>query len=275
MRFASWRLVEELLRLSDVVLELTDSRDPLNTRSAKLERMASRAGRPLIVVINKADLVPRSVCEEWKSFFRNRLGLEAVYVSARERLGTRVLRQTIKRVVLESGASRRRIVVSIFGLPKVGKSTLVNTLKGRRSVPTSPYPGSPGYTVKARLLRIGGGIYLIDTPGILPPEGRDVEAVIRSRPVDEIPNPERVAADLIRKVLKYNRRAFLDAYGLEAEDPSEIIAGVARIRGWMRGGEPNTYEASKAIIRDYLDGKIVYYYSPPADPGAAPRGGQP
>ncbi len=273
MRFASWRLVGELLRLSDVVLELTDSRDPLNTRSAKLERMASRAGKPLVVVMNKADLVPQSVCEEWREFFKSRLGLEAVYVSARERLGTRILRKTVERVARESGASGERVVVSVFGLPKVGKSTLVNTLKGRHSVPTSPYPGSPGYTVKARLLRIGGRLYMIDTPGIVPPEGGDVEAVIRSRPVDELPNPERVAVDLIRKVLRYNGRAFLDAYGLEAEDPGEIIAGVARLRGWVRGGEPNVYEASKAIIRDYLDGKIVYYYSPPADPGA-PLGGR-
>lgn len=262
MRFASWRLVEELVSLSDVVLELVDSRDPLNTRSPKLEKIAVSHRKPLVIVINKADLVPRAVCEEWKEYFRNTLGYEATYISARYRKGTRIMRMTIKKVAENSRARKDRIVASIFGLPKVGKSTLVNVLKGRHSTPTSPYPGSPGYTVKARLFNIGGGVYLIDTPGILPPEGGDIEAVIRSKPVDEIPNPEKVAVDLISKVLKYNDRAFLEAYGIDSRDPIEIIAELARRRGWTKGGEPNTYEASKAIIRDYLDGEIVYFYRP-------------
>ncbi|MEM0486946.1 MAG: GTPase [Sulfolobales archaeon] len=264
MRFASWRLVRELLELSDVALELTDSRDPLNTRSVKLEKTVSWLGKPLIIVINKADLVPRNICEEWKNFFKVKLGYEAVYISARDRLGTMVLRRTIKRVVKESAGEKERIVVSVFGLPKVGKSTLVNALKGRHSTPTSPYPGYPGYTFKSRLFYVGGGIYLIDTPGVIPPEVGDVEAVIRSKPVDELPNPEKVAVSLIQKILRYNKKAFLDAYGIESEDPNEIVVEVAKLRGWMKKGEFDIYEASKAIIRDYLDGRIVYYYSPTA-----------
>ncbi|MCS7099782.1 MAG: GTPase [Sulfolobales archaeon] len=262
MRFASWKLVRELVELSHVVLELTDSRDPLNTRSTKFEKIVSSLGKPLVVVINKADLVPKEVCEEWKEYFKKVLGYEAVYVSARSRLGTRILRETIKRVAGKPGEKRSRVVVSVFGLPKVGKSTLVNVLKGRHSTPTSPYPGSPGYTFRAKLFKIGEGIYLIDTPGIVPPEGGDVESVIRSKPIDELENPEKVAVDLILKVLKYNRRAFLEAYGVESEDPHEIIAGVARLRGWIRGGGLDLFEASKKVIRDYLDGEIVYYYSP-------------
>ncbi|MEM1747333.1 MAG: GTPase [Sulfolobales archaeon] len=264
MRFASWRLVRELLELSDVALELTDSRDPLNTRSVRLEKTVSWLGKPLIIVINKADLVPRNICEEWKNFFKVKLGYEAVYISARDRLGTMVLRRTIKRVVKESAGEKERIVVSVFGLPKVGKSTLVNALKGRHSTPTSPYPGYPGYTFKSRLFYVGGGIYLIDTPGVIPPEVGDVEAVIRSKPVDELPNPEKVAVSLIQKILRYNKKAFLDAYGIESEDPNEIVVEVAKLRGWMKKGEFDIYEASKAIIRDYLDGRIMYYYSPTA-----------
>ncbi len=262
MKFASWRLVEELVNFSDVVLELVDSRDPLNTRSSKLERIVTTYRKSLIIALNKADLVPREICEEWKEYFKNVLGYEAVYISARYRRGTRILRSTIRRVAESSRNRKDRIVVSIFGLPKVGKSTLVNVLKGRHSTTTSPYPGSPGYTVKAKLFNIGGGIYLIDTPGIVPPEGGDIEAVIRSRPIDEIVNPEKVAVDLINKVLKYNDKAFQEAYNISSKNPLEIIAELAKQRGWVRGGEANTYEASKTIIRDYLDGKIVYFYRP-------------
>ncbi|MCX8184948.1 MAG: GTPase [Sulfolobales archaeon] len=262
MKFASWRLVRELVELSHVVLELTDSRDPLNTRSTRLEKIVTNSGKPLLVVINKADLVPRDICEEWKEYFEKKLRYRAVYISARSRLGTHILRRNLKRITQKSRTVEGRIVVSIFGLPKVGKSTLVNVLKGRHSASTSPYPGSPGYTFRARLFNIGGGIYLIDTPGIVPPEGGDVESIIRSRPVDELENPEKVAVDLVLKVLKYNKKAFLEAYNIESDNPYEIIAGVARLRGWVRGGELDMFEASKKIIRDYLDGEIVYYYSP-------------
>lgn len=262
MKFASWRLVEELVNLSDVILELVDSRDPLNTRSLKLEKIVATHRKPLIIVLNKADLVPRTICEEWKEYFKRVLGYEAIYISARYRKGTRIIRSAIRRIAENSRNKKDGIVVSIFGLPKVGKSTLVNVLKGRHSTTTSPYPGSPGYTVKARLFNIGGGIYLIDTPGIVPPEGGDIEAVVRSKPVDEIVNPEKVAVDLICKVLKYNDKAFQEAYNINSKNPLEIITELAKQRGWVKGGEPNTYEASKAIIRDYLDGKIVYFYRP-------------
>jgi len=271
MRFASWRLVEEILTLSNVVLELVDSRDPLNTRCPKLERLAAKLGRPVVVVINKADLVPRPVCEAWVRYFREVEGLEAVYISAQRRLGTRVLRGKVVEVAERAGA-RDRIVVSVFGVPKVGKSTLVNTLKGRHSATTSPYPGTPGYTVKARLYRIGGRLYLVDTPGVLPPEGGGVESLIRSKPVDELDNPIAVAAELVAKVLKYNPKAFEVAYGTTSASAEEILAYVAKRRGWVRGGEPDLYEAAKALIRDYLDGKIVYYYEPPVRPPGSPSG---
>lgn len=270
MRFASWRLVEEVLTLSNVALELVDSRDPLNTRCLKLERLAARLGRPVIVVINKADLVPRWVCEAWVRYFREVERLESVYVSAQRRLGTRVLRRKVVEVAERVGA-RERVVVSVFGVPKVGKSTLINTLKGRHSATTSPYPGTPGYTTKARLYRIGGRLYLVDTPGVLPPEGGGVESLIRSKPVDELENPIKVAAELIAKVLKYNPKAFEVAYGTTSTTAEEILEYIARKRGWVRGGEPDLYEAAKALIRDYLDGKVVYYYEPPANPSSSPR----
>ena len=260
MILASWRLVRELLDLTDVALELVDIRDPLSTRSRKLEGLAKSKEVPLIIVLNKSDLVPRRVAEAWKRYFEERESLRAVYIAARDRKGTRVLRRTIKEVTNKSP-----ITVAIFGIPKVGKSTLINVLKGRHSAQTSPYPGTPGYTRKSQLYRIAGNIYLIDTPGIVPPEEGGIESVIRSKPVDELDNPVAVAIELIRRVVKYNPTAFLQAYGIDSTDPDTILRTLAIKRGWVYKSdkEPILHEAAKAIIRDYLDGKIPFYVTPP------------
>jgi hypothetical protein len=260
MRLANWRLVNELIDMADVILELVDVRDPISTRSKKLEYMARKRGRPIIVVLNKADLVPRRICEAWKRYFNDKERMECVYISARGRRGTRVLRKTVKEVV-----DRTPLTIAIMGVPKVGKSTLINVLKGRHSAQTSPYPGTPGYTKKAQVYRIGGGIYLIDTPGLVPPEGGGIESIIRSTPIDSLKNPVKVALELIKKVLKRNPYAFQDAYGIETREPGEVLKQLALKRGWVyrKDQEPLLTEAAKAIIRDYLDGKIVYYTLPP------------
>jgi len=259
VRLASWNLIRELVLTSDIVLEVVDIRDPINTRSTKLEGIVSELNKSLIVVINKSDLVPRNVAESWKKYF-NELGLNAVYISARDRLGTRVLRSEINKLKL----SKKPLVIAVVGYPKVGKSTLINTLKGRHSASTSTTPGSPGYTKKSRLYRISGGIYLIDTPGLVPPEGDDVELVIRAKPLDEIENVVNVATRLISKILKYNKTAFKDAYGITDVDPYKILEVLALKRGWIskRDREPLIHEAAKTVVRDYLDGKIVFYYTP-------------
>jgi len=260
MLLANWRLINELLSVIDGVLEIVDIRDPLSTRSKRLERMAESQGKPLIIVLNKADLVPKNISESWKNYFENMEGIPAVYISARHRLGTRVLRIKLRKVV-----NKLPLSAGVFGIPKVGKSTLINTLKGRHSATTSPYPGSPGYTLRAQMFRLGGNVFLVDTPGILPPEKAGVEAKIRSSPIDKLRNPVAIALELISRVLKENKMAFKEAYGINGEDPRKILEEVAFKAGLIYGKdkEPNLLEASKKIIRDYLNGVIPFYIRPP------------
>jgi len=260
MLLANWRLVKELLGMVDVALEVVDIRDPLSTRSRRLERIAEMRGQPLIIVLNKADLVPKAVSESWRKYFEVREGLPAIYISARHRLGTRVLRTKLRSVV-----SKLPLSVGVFGVPKVGKSTLINTLKGRHAAATSPYPGTPGYTFRAQTFRLGRNIFLVDTPGILPPEGVGVEAEIRFSPIDELRNPVALALRLINRVLGENERAFRDAYGIGAGRPEGILEELALKAGlvYREDGEPNLMEAAKKLIRDYLKGVIPFYVKPP------------
>ncbi len=263
MLLASWRLVRELLGRVDVAVEVVDVRDPISTRSIRFERMCSDLGIPLIIALNKADLIPKEVGLGWVRYFKSYEGLDAVLISAQKRLGTLRFRGLVKekvRNVVGGGVG----VVGVFGIPKVGKSTLINVLKGRHSATTSPYPGTPGYTKKAQLFKIKGGFYVLDTPGIIPVE-EGVESVIRMNPIDKIPNPVQTALDLIKKVIQHNPKAFLKTYGIETQEPTEILKELALKKGWVyrKDREPILHEAAKKIIKDYLDGEITFYINPP------------
>lgn len=259
MKLASWRLLRDVIERSDVVLEVVDIRVPPLTRSPKVEKITLKYGKKLIIVLNKCDLVPKSVAEQWKGVFEEVLKVKTVFISTKDRLGTKILRDSIKNVV-----KVKPIVVSVIGFPKVGKSSIINALKGRHSAPTSPYPGTPGYTRRAQLYKIEKNVYMIDTPGVIPIEGVGIESVIRGKEVEHLKNPFTVAVNLIKFIKTFNPHAFSEAYGFDDNNPSAIIEWYARKRGWFykKTGEPLLDEAAKQIIRDYHNGKIPFYIPP-------------
>ncbi|MEM3926719.1 MAG: GTPase [Desulfurococcaceae archaeon] len=255
---ATWNELEKLVKKADVVLMVLDARDPLGTFSKRVENIVRRYRKELILVLNKADLIPRSVANEWKKYFIEK-GYEVIYMAAKHHKGTLKLRKTIKRV-----AKRLPAVVLVVGYPKVGKSSIINALKGRHSASTSPYPGNPGYTKRPQLYRIDKNILMIDTPGVIPVEGDELEKVIRGFPPEKLRDPVNTALLLIDKITRYNPEAFYLAYGIEIRDPIKILEELAIKRGWFykTTKEPLIEEAAKAIIRDYHDGKIPFYIKP-------------
>ncbi len=256
---ASWSRIASMVKKADVVLEVADARDPVSTRSPKLERMVDILGGSLLIVVNKIDLLPSPVVFEWKSLFK-RWGLEAVFVSATGRMGTRILRKSIRRLA----GDKSTITAVVVGYPKVGKSSIINALKGRHSAPTSPVPGSPGYTKHFQLYRIDERIYLIDSPGIIPVEGGLFESVIRGKSPEELKDPVPAAVMLIERALKYNPNAVKNAYGIDEKDPYKILELLALKRGWRykSTGEPLIEEAARTVIRDYHKAKLFFYVPP-------------
>lgn len=260
MQLASWRMLARIVKQADVVVEVVDIRDPISTRSERLERMVEALDKQLLLVLNKADLVPRGVAEKWKRILEGH-GYEVIYVSATSRLGTRMLRGAIKGI-----AGRKPFVAAVVGYPKTGKSAIINALRARRGAQTSPVPGSPGYTRHPQLYKVEPGFYLIDTPGVIPVEGGWPEAVIRGRAPEELQDPVPPAAALLERALRYNPRAVLDAYGIRETDPYKILEELARKRGWFYKltKEPLIEEAARAVIRDYHKAKL-YFYVPPEE----------
>ena len=254
MRSKEWRLVRRVVEKADVVFEVVDARDPMATRTRELERLASRLGKPLVIVINKADLVPREVVERWKRVLSKEY--PTIYLSARDRLGTRMLWKAARR----AARAKRPVVVAVVGLPNVGKSTIINVLKGRHSAGTSPVPG---YTRDDKLVRAATWLKVVDTPGVVP-RGDEEELVIRSalRP-ESLEDPVPAAMKLIERLRARDPEAFKRTYGVDDEDPYRLLEKIAeRRRLLLKGGRLNVEEAARIVIRDWQTGKLVVYFTP-------------
>lgn len=259
MRLARWDQLKEFVNKSSVVLEVVDARNPWLTRSRGLERLVTTRGKPLIVVINKCDLIPREVAEKWKRVFKLE-GLYSVYVSTRERHGTRILRSSVKKLA----GQHDPIIAVVVGFPKTGKSSVINVLKGRHSAMTSAVPGTPGYTRGIQLFKVEPGFYMYDTPGVVPVEGGPLESVIRGAPPEGIKEPIEPALRLLELALKHNPNSVVEAYGIRDRDPYNILVELARRRGWFyKGGkEPVVEEAARTVIRDYHKAKLRFHITP-------------
>ena len=247
-------MVRRVIRDADLILEVLDARDPYATRCAKLEQLVRKMGKRLVLVINKADLVPKHVLDSWKKVLSREY--PTVYISAKDRLGTRRLWRIIK-----MNAPRLPVKVAVVGYPNVGKSMIINVLKGRHSTGTSPIPGFTRADLK---VRAATWLIVIDTPGVVPPGEDEEELVIKGalRP-EALEDPLNPAIKLVELALSRDPRAIERTYGIAEREPYKILQELARRRGFLlKGGELNVDEAARVIIRDWQQGRLVFYSLP-------------
>ncbi|QKQ99523.1 GTPase RsgA [Metallosphaera tengchongensis] len=251
-------ILKSVIKRSDVILEVLDSREPELTRSRRIERIVKGSGKPIILVLNKGDLVPLDVLKGWKDFYEMQ-GFKCVFVSSREHQGTKFLRNVIK-----ESLRGRTGVVGVIGYPKTGKSSVINVLKGRHAASTSSVPMSTGFTKALQIVRIDSRIYAIDTPGIIPPDGDPLERAIRGSKPEDLEDPLKVAMALIERISRFNKGSLTQAYGTEFSTPLDLLEKIALKRGWIfrKDREPNVDQAAVQLIRDFHEGKIVYYTKP-------------
>ncbi|MDY0011983.1 MAG: ribosome biogenesis GTPase Der [Rhodocyclaceae bacterium] len=171
------RQAEQAIAEADVLLFLVDGRTGLTPHDEQIAAFLRRAGRPVHLVVNKAEGMNRAMAAaEFHA-----LGLGApLPVSASHGDGVKALIDIVladfpedEEVEEEAGAGPR---VAIVGRPNVGKSTLVNTLLGEERVIAFDMPGTTRDAIAIPFERGGRRYTLIDTAG-LRKRGKVFEAV--------------------------------------------------------------------------------------------------
>jgi GTP-binding protein len=153
---------------ADQVLFLVDARAGLAPADEGIARELRRSGKPVRLVVNKAEGMAASAANE---FFRLGLG-EPALVSAEHGQGVEKLLDAALAAVPatpEPAPESPRdgaIRVAVVGRPNVGKSTLVNRLCGEQRVLSADQPGTTRDAIAVPFTHQGRAYVLVDTAGI-------------------------------------------------------------------------------------------------------------
>lgn len=251
------REIFEMINESDVTIQVLDARFPQKCRNATIEEFAKSKSKQIVCCINKTDLIPHEIAEQWKKIISKEL--PTVFISALDRQGTSFLRKNIRRF-----SEKKEALVCVVGYPNVGKSSIINVLRGKRSAPTSPIAG---FTRHLRTVRITETLRLIDTPGIAPTDILSIEEEVFLGTVspEDISNPDIICSYIFDQFKKEHLEKEIENYlGTTVQQTTdEVLHLYAKKRGLLRkNAEPQLDEAARIIIRDFMRGKIRYFENP-------------
>jgi ribosome biogenesis GTPase A len=242
-----WKIVNEVIARSDILLIVLDARLIDETRNPELEEKIEKADKEIIHVINKADLADKGFLERIKNEFEN-----CVFMSAKMHQGTNLLRKEIMRL-----SKGKKALVGVLGYPNTGKSSVINALSGAGSAKVAPVSG---YTKALQLLKASEKIYMLDTPGVIPFMEKDEvkHLLIGSMNPCKAKDPD-LAAEII---IKNNRKAVSDAYSIiisDQEDSYEVLERIAEKMNYLKkGAEKDIKRASIKVLEDWQKGRILH-----------------
>ncbi|XP_030403153.1 guanine nucleotide-binding protein-like 3-like protein isoform X2 [Gopherus evgoodei] len=168
----------------------------------------------------------------------------------------------VEEAVLQAGGNKKLVLVlNKIGFPNVGKSSLINSLKRSRACSVG---ATPGVTKCLQEVQLDRHVKLLDCPGlVLAAAASDAALVLRScLKVEQVAEPVTPVDAILRRC---SQEQIMQYYGVPAyQDVMEFLAHLARRKGKLRkGGVPDHEKAAKAVLSDWMSGKISYFTHPP------------
>ena len=257
------RMMQENIKLIDLVIELVDARIPLSSRNPDIDELGKNKAR--LVLLNKADLAEDKWNDAWAEYFKKK-GFSVVKVNSRKGGGIKSIQGVIREACAEKierdrkrGILNRPVRAMVVGIPNVGKSTFINALAGKACAKTG---NKPGVTKGKQWIRLNKQVELLDTPGILWPKFEDQEVGLKLAFIgsikDEVLQTEELAAELIHFLRTAYPEVLADKYDIEMdEDDYVVLNRIAKRRNCIvRGNELDTEKAALLLLDDFRNGKL-------------------
>ena len=267
-----WGELYKVLDCSDVVIQVLDARDPLGTRSKRVEehlKSPEARHKHLVFVLNKVDLVPTWVTRKWVQLLSKEYPTLAFHASLTKPFGKGAVVSLLRQFAILH-PEKKQISVGIIGYPNVGKSSLINALSGDKVSNVSPVPGE---TKTWQYVTLFKRIYLIDCPGVVYETQGETEENLLFRGVvraEKLAQPESYIAELTRRMKHEYLSRFYGVPEALVGDAEAFLEAIARKRGrLLKGGEADVSSVAKSILYDLQRGRLPYFIPPPSSgPGA-------
>lgn len=247
----------------DVVIEMLDARLPGSSANPMLAQLTE--GKAKLKVLNKQDLADPVRTEAWLAHYNAQKDTRAIGLDAGTTAPARALIAACRALAPLRGGMVKPMRVLIGGIPNVGKSTLINTLVGKRATKTGD---EAGITKQEQRIVLADDFYLYDTPGVLwpkitvPESGYHLAAsgAVGRNAYDE----EEVALELLRTLQRPYAAQMEARYrwgwtpeAIAAMKDDELLLAVGRKRGaLLPGGRLNAAKAAEVVLTDFRSGTL-------------------
>ena len=251
-------------KLCDCFIYVVDARCPVSCINPEFVKVVK--GKPIIYVLNKADLVENSAINYYKNYFSCD-GNACVSLNATVSGNAKIIISTINKLFAERNTKNKEKGANfitramVIGVPNSGKSTIVNNLCNKARAATG---NKAGVTRSKQWVKVDANIEFMDTPGVLLPNFEDESKAYNLAFVgsvkDEVLNLVEVANKLIVRLNEINTNILTTKYGVTLSvntQPHDVLEQIGKKRGCViRGGEIDLERASKILLTDFRAGKL-------------------
>ena len=251
-------------KLCDCFVYVLDARCPTSCINPEFLKVVK--DKPIIFVLNKADLVEQEDIKRFKQHF-NSLGHECVALNATISGNSKVIVNAIRKIFAERLQKNKERQVTfvmramVIGIPNSGKSTIVNNLCNKGRAITG---NKAGVTRSKQWIKVGNDIEFMDTPGVLLPnfdkEQNAYNLAFVGSVRDDVLNLIDVCEHLISRLRKMKNNPIKLKYNIDFDETTldiDILNGIGRKRGCLiKGGEIDLERATKLLLTEFRAGKL-------------------
>jgi len=253
------KAIGERIKEIDVVIEMLDARLPGSSANPMLAELIK--GKPALKILSKQDLADPSRTALWLAHYNALPAVSALGLDTSMTQPSKALIDACRQLAPNRGGLVKPMRVLMCGIPNVGKSTLINTLKGQRAAKTGD---EAGVTKLEQRISLADDFYIYDTPGVLWPRisveqsGYNLAAsgAIGVNAYDE----EVVALELLNYLIKHYPDALTQRYKVSdvpGHTDEDLLQAIGRQRGAVQsGGRVNTVKAAEIVIHDFRSGAL-------------------